>query len=677
MTPIASLHSCALRRSFRLVRRLLSIKLPALLLGLVVSVPAFATEGTDVSADDVYTDDVTVTTFDGEPLDINGDGNVDLAIAVNEGVETSRYYPGNGDGTFGDPIPLAINPSSEIVAADFNIDKFIDLVQGVRDKPSRLYLGDGAGGLGNPISILDSDRVLAVAVGDLDKDGDLDLVTGTGHPGGEPSTPDNLAPNRFYLNNTMQDPTAPVFGAGADIAADMDDTRAIALADMDGDTKLDVLAGNDETTPGSNRIYLNQSTGPQAVAFAAGFDFGPADDQTSKILVGDLNGDGLPDIVTLNYIAPGSPGINRYFLNESTAGVLQFTQADVSADAQLSSGGELADFDGDGDLDIAVANLVNGGGPSARNRLYLNQSNGTGKVSFVGSDISTDEHQSRELAAGKIDADDDIDIVVGNQPLAGDASSAPVPGRDRVYLNNGTNAPFTDAEVPFFTSTEVTEATVDVAYTYNITAEDPEDDPITITAPTRPEWLTFEDNGNGTATLTGTPAASEIGDHTVLLQVSDGTHSADQAFTITVSDTPAGNTPPEFTSTEVTAATEGEAYTYDITATDADDGATLTITAPTAPEWLTLTDNGDGTATLTGTPAAGDVGDHEVSLQVSDGTDTAVQDFTVTVEAASSGPPSPEPPPNGDDGGGGGSLGFWSLFALAAFGTAARRRRIR
>lgn len=652
----------------------LSSRILFVLAGACLSLPVLAAEGTDVSQDELYSDDVTLTTVNGEPLDINGDGNVDLVVGTNQSdvANASRYYLGNGDGTFQEtPVLLDNRATSEAVAADFNGDTFIDLVQGVRDLKSRIFLGNGAGGIGNAIDILDTDRVLAIAVGDLDGDGDLDLVTGTGHRGGEPGT-EPLQENRFYLNSTPPAGGAPVF-TGSDISADADDTRSIALADMDGDGDLDVIAGNDETTPGSNRVYLNQLELGAGVSFAAGIDFGPPDDQTSKILIGDLNNDGQRDIVVLNFIATGSPGIDRFFLNETTAaGTLQMSAAtDISADVTHSSGGALADFDNDGDLDIAVANLTSAG-DTARNRLYLNQFIPSGSVTFTGSDISADEHRSRELAAGDIDGDGDIDVVVGNQPVTD------VPGRDRVYLNNGTAEPFAGVvnSAPEFTSTPVTDATEGAGYTYNVTATDQDSGAtLTITAPTVPAWLTLTDNGDGTATLAGTPAAADVGDHPVSLQVSDGTDTATQDFTITVSGVPAGNNPPAFTSTPVTEAAEDAAYTYEVAASDPDSGASLTITAPTLPGWLTLTDNGDGTASLSGTPAEGDVGEHDVSLEVSDGTDTAAQDFTISVEAAQD--PAPSPPPGGgnDDGGGSGATGLGLLLALAACAAARRRRQ--
>ncbi|MCY0726171.1 putative Ig domain-containing protein, partial [Klebsiella pneumoniae] len=79
---------------------------------------------------------------------------------------------------------------------------------------------------------------------------------------------------------------------------------------------------------------------------------------------------------------------------------------------------------------------------------------------------------------------------------------------------------------------------------------------------------------------------------------------------------------PSFTSNVPTTATSEQEYSYNITTADSD-GDGLVITAPTLPEWLTLTDNGDGTATLSGTPTNSDTGLNEVDLVVSDGTDTA------------------------------------------------------
>ncbi|WP_420459510.1 PKD domain-containing protein [Neolewinella sp.] len=80
------------------------------------------------------------------------------------------------------------------------------------------------------------------------------------------------------------------------------------------------------------------------------------------------------------------------------------------------------------------------------------------------------------------------------------------------------------------------------------------------------------------------------------------------------------NTNPEFTSTPVTSATATLAYIYQITAMDTDlpYGDSLELIPVNIPSWLTLADNGDGTGSLSGVPAVGDVGTYTIELQVHD-----------------------------------------------------------
>lgn len=89
---------------------------------------------------------------------------------------------------------------------------------------------------------------------------------------------------------------------------------------------------------------------------------------------------------------------------------------------------------------------------------------------------------------------------------------------------------------PSFTSTPEVSATVGVTYTYAIVTTDPDEgDILTLTAPTKPAWLTLTASGNGTATLAGTPSAEDVGDNPVQLRVQDDSGAfATQSFTITV-----------------------------------------------------------------------------------------------------------------------------------------------
>ncbi len=89
---------------------------------------------------------------------------------------------------------------------------------------------------------------------------------------------------------------------------------------------------------------------------------------------------------------------------------------------------------------------------------------------------------------------------------------------------------------PQFTSTPITTAVEDVAYTYVITATDVDTgDSLTIIATVKPAWLTFTDYDGGAATLSGTPGRADVGEHYVELHVYDLAGLSDtQAFTITV-----------------------------------------------------------------------------------------------------------------------------------------------
>jgi gliding motility-associated-like protein len=182
-------------------------------------------------------------------------------------------------------------------------------------------------------------------------------------------------------------------------------------------------------------------------------------------------------------------------------------------------------------------------------------------------------------------------------------------------------------DAPTFTSAANTSATQDSPYAYAITATDVENNTLTITATTKPTWLTFATTGAGTATLTGTPTQAEVGNHSVTLRVSDGTGSTDQTFTLNVANI---NDKPTFTSTPITSATEDVLYSYTITSTDID-GTIPNISMVEKPIWLTFTANTNGTAKLEGTPTNDNIGTFNVSIKVSDGLLDNTQSYQINV----------------------------------------------
>ncbi len=132
--------------------------------------------------------------------------------------------------------------------------------------------------------------------------------------------------------------------------------------------------------------------------------------------------------------------------------------------------------------------------------------------------------------------------------------------------------------------------------------------------------------------MSWTPTAANFGPDTVSFTAKDGNGKTTVRNYILFP-----NTAPAFGSTAGTIAHENEVYTYNITLNDDDYayGDELEINSSTIPSWLTLTDNGDGTATLSGTPGAGDIGDVTITLSGEDLWHHAhapvEQTFTITV----------------------------------------------
>ncbi|MEN8226421.1 MAG: putative Ig domain-containing protein [Bacteroidota bacterium] len=199
------------------------------------------------------------------------------------------------------------------------------------------------------------------------------------------------------------------------------------------------------------------------------------------------------------------------------------------------------------------------------------------------------------------------------------------------YISNGPTFVSNDSCVvelrtvnnaPHITSVPVTEARPGHAYSYTITAEDIDGDTLTYTAVVLPGWLVFNAS---THTLAATPGEGDIGDQHVTIRVSDGSLYTDHTFVVTVNY---GNHAPTFISDPQTSAFLGDAYEYTMRAQDIDSDS-LHYSAPQLPDWLSFFPE---TNVISGIPANGDLGRHDVVLRVSDGTVSADQSFTIIVE---------------------------------------------
>ncbi len=148
-----------------------------------------------------------------------------------------------------------------------------------------------------------------------------------------------------------------------------------------------------------------------------------------------------------------------------------------------------------------------------------------------------------------------------------------------------------------------------------------------------PDGVTLTDNGNGTATLAGTPTEGTEGSFPIIISATNGiSPDASQSFTLTVSNGPLA---PSITSGSSTTFTAGSGGTFTV-GSNGNPTAALSE-AGALPGGVTFVDNGDGTATLSGTPAAGSGGVYSLTLTASNGVSPdATQSFTLTVDEAPS-----------------------------------------
>ena len=153
-----------------------------------------------------------------------------------------------------------------------------------------------------------------------------------------------------------------------------------------------------------------------------------------------------------------------------------------------------------------------------------------------------------------------------------------------------------------------------------------------VCSPSIPNWLSLQDNGNGTAALSGTPRNEDLGSYTIVINVSDqngGSNS--QEFQLTVNNV---NDQPQIVSTPTEEAQVGQTYRYDIEILDEDFGDSWDINIENLPTWLTLSNNEDGTAILTGVPSAANSGTYNILITITDEAGAVTtQEFSIEVNS--------------------------------------------
>ena len=391
--------------------------------------------------------------------DVNGDGAADLVVGLETGPVVA---PGNGDGTFGDPVPVAANagdPVHFLLVADVNRDGAPDLfaLEGAPGGNGRVQLwfgrGDGRFDAGPSYNATVPDNPMApMALGDLDGDGRLDLVTvGTGNGNGlrvrrgrappalafgaeneatllaDPDVVTAVAIGHVNLDGALDLVTNGKLGASSEVVVRRNDgaggfpvriatalpadSPTVALADVDGDGILDVLAGVVLIGMGDG----NYRTVPGTTVLPG--------------IVADLNRDAAPDVVAFNYDL-GYWGLRpQYGQSAGSAGLLT-----TVATQGIPFESAFSDLNRDGNLDLLVLSLGSGV------EVYL----GDGHGAFTRSGTAFVGASACGMVVGEFTGDGVPDVAVGSRTsgiaafvLPGNGAggfNAPIAVRDAGYV---------------------------------------------------------------------------------------------------------------------------------------------------------------------------------------------------------------------------------------------------
>lgn len=331
-----------------------------------------------------------------EIADFNGDGKVDVVVA-NEQSSNVSILLGDGRGKFapakGSPFPAGHLPN-DIAIGDFNRDAKLDLaVANHEEKHFTILLGDGNGGFApapnSPFVVEVKPHVHAVATGDLDGDGNPDLVT------------DSWANDQVLA--LFGDGKANFRTPGTFVKVGKRPYQRHRVADVNGDGKADILTTNTE----GNNVTVLLSHGRGGLKQSAGSPFA-CGDSPFNFAVGDVNGDGTIDLAVVDSPSSMAEGRGKdgltVMLGNGNGGFTMLAGSPL-ATGKTPNRVAIGDVNGDGVNDIAVSS------PDDNNiTLFLMSSRGT----VASSSTIAVGGKPKGLAIRDLNGDGKADVVTTN-----------------------------------------------------------------------------------------------------------------------------------------------------------------------------------------------------------------------------------------------------------------------